>query len=154
MVATPGIQDWRSVKSLIQNMADCKISRRSVFRLLVRWGLIRHGWKPGAGTLIVAGEWSQPPETVDITVNKTGRGTFSQIWRLVFRGGMEGFIFTKDVSESSLATVAFALKAYQIKRKKRLLRTAHKPLAERLRQECPDWNIEVAEPSKAKSDIF
>lgn len=142
MVSNEGFQDWRSVQDCIRTQHGDKPSRRLVFRLMKSWGVSLPAKKPGAGMFVSAGQWIQPTDTIDDTVVRSGLGKRATIWRFVVRGSMEGFMFTKDESKSSLEAVAKAL-SRRLKGKNPILRTNHAGLVKQLRKIAPNLKIEV-----------
>ncbi len=142
MTSNSGFQDWRGVQDCIRKQTGDKPSRRTVFRLMKRWEISSREIKTGPGMFLSVGQWIQPTDTIDQTVDRSGRGKRATIWRLLVRGCMEGFMFTKDESKSSLDAVANAL-AERLKGSNRILRTNHAGLAKHLGKISPDMKIEV-----------
>jgi transposase len=146
MTSNSGFQDWRSVRDCIRTQPGDKPNRRTVFRLMKRWGVSSREKKTGPGMFLSFDQWIQPTDTVDHTVDRSGRGNRATIWRLISRRGIEGFMFTKDASKSSLEAVAGSL-AKRLKCKHRILRTNHAGLAKQLGKISPDLKIEVVSDS-------
>jgi len=146
MVSNDGFQDWRSVQDCIKRHSGHRLGRRSIFRLMKRWGLISRKSEAGAGVFLLFGQWIQPTDTIDRTVERSGSGQRAHIWRLIVRGGMQGFMFTKDESKAALEAVANAL-AKKMDGKNRKLRTNHARLENPLRKILPDLKIEVVSDS-------
>ena len=137
-----GFQDWRSVQDCIKGHSGHRLGRRSVFRLMKRWGLSSRKSEAGAGVFLLFGQWIQPTDTIDRTVDRSGSGHRAHIWRLIVRGGMQGFMFTKDESKAALDAVARALDK-KLDGNNRMLRTNHAGLARLLRKISPDLKIEA-----------
>lgn len=141
MLSNPGFQDWLSVQNCIRTQHGDEPIRRAVFRLMKRWGLSPLEKNSGSGIFLLAGQWIQPPDTIDNSGPRLGNGLHATIWRLLSGRGMERFMFTIDESERALETVAVVVVEFLKPRRPQPLRTNHKPLADMLAKVLPRWKI-------------
>lgn len=119
-----GFQDWESVKELIRRQSGEDLSRKSVFRLLGRWGINHRTGSQRGRILLLGGPWQQPMDTVD------GRAAplEGMLWRIVSGRGVEAFMLTAGESEEELKRVASAVVDWR-EGSRKPLETGHPGLA-------------------------
>lgn len=134
-----GFQDWESVKELIRRQSGEDLSRKSVFRLLGRWGINHRTGSQRGRILLLGGPWQQPMDTVD------GRAAplEGMLWRIVSGRGVEAFMLTSENSAAAAGKVAAAAVGC-FKNRKRELRTNNPYLAESLRGKLKGWRVDLA----------
>ncbi len=98
--STTESRDWREIEEIIWRQSGDRVDKRSIYRLMKRWGLILSERSPAAGMYLMASKWTQPPETI------YGSGLHAIIWRLLSGRGMEAFMFTDDQSVTACEAVA------------------------------------------------
>lgn len=127
LVESSGMQDWRSVRELVSQQSGDRLSRRSVFRYLRRWGLGDATRElPATDLVVVVREWEQPAKTLHAKATPlTGI-----LWCVLSARGCEGFSLTGIDLGRSPERVAKALHE-KFKGTRRTLRTDH-PDLERL----------------------
>lgn len=98
--------DWQSVKEQIKKQSSDVLSRRSVMRLLNRWGLICPEDERKGQTQLRRTPWQQPHETIHLIKDPALKGT---IWRIINGRGTEAFMLTRNDSDIEIGFVVDAI---------------------------------------------
>jgi transposase len=95
--------DWKSTRDLIRAQSGEVLGRRTILRLLERWG-ITAGRPDRRDFCLVFSSWVQP----EVTIHR-GAAQRGTLWRLLSGRGMEGFALTHGASKADAERVAKAL---------------------------------------------
>ncbi len=132
LLAKGCLQDWKTVQETVWRLSGESISRRSVFRLLQKWGLGPPRAVRGGTTTVKSIPWEQPQDTLQAG-SLPLKGMF---WQIRSGRGTEGFLLTADESSDELEQVATAI-AGSLQGRKKPVFTNHPQLAELLRTALP-----------------
>ena len=138
LLADSDLQSWRTVMKTVRRQSGESISRRSMFRLLGKWGLVSPNTGRGRTTRVNAIPWKQPQETMLKGSNEL-KGV---LWQIHSGRGSEGFILTSSDSSNELDQVLTAITG-GLKGRNRSLLTNHPRLADLLAVALPRWNVRL-----------
>ena len=136
LFASPDLQNWSSVKEAVHLQSGENLSRRSICRLLQRWGLNIQEKIPAGVVTVRAKNWRQPPETQHLEI----RPVEGVLWQLISGRGVEGFMLTGSKSAGDLERVAAGV-VKKLKGRWRKLRTNDERFAEVLGSKLPNYVI-------------
>jgi hypothetical protein len=136
LLADACLQNWKTVQEIVRRQSGESISRRSVFRLLRKWGFVSLSTELGETTSVEVIPWEQPQKTLQ-TDSKVLNG---MLWKIHSGRGTEGFMLTSGESADELERVVTAISG-RLRGRKRSMLTNHPRLAEPLRKALPQLDL-------------
>jgi transposase len=136
MSADQSPHTWKTIQNLVRKQAGERMERRSVFRLMEKWGLSVEPTPKNGIRAITANEWIQPA----VSLHHGHKPARMTIWRLLSGRGMECFMLTPDDSGATAERVGAAM-VKRLRGRNRRVQTNHPGLAKVLRETLPKWEV-------------